>query len=100
MVALGKGGDEVAAAADGVYGALTAAGIEAVLDDRPNAGTGEKLTDAELLGCPLRLVIGKRGVADGVAEAQQRVSGEEERIALDEVAARAGEILERIGSTG
>ena len=100
VVALGKGGDEVAAAADAAYEALTGAGIEAVLDDRPNAGTGEKLTDAELLGCPLRLVIGKRGVADGVAEAQQRASGEEERIALDEVAARVGEILDRIGSPG
>ena len=48
------------------------AGIETVLDDRANAGTGEKLTDAELLGCPLRLTIGKRGLADGIAEAQVR----------------------------
>ncbi len=100
VVALGKGGDEVAAAADAVYEALTAAGIEAVFDDRANAGAGEKLTDAELLGCPLRLVIGKRGVAEGVAEAQQRVSGEEERVALDGVAPRVREILDRIGSSG
>ncbi len=100
VVALGKGGDEVAAAAEAAYEALSEAGIEAVLDDRPNAGTGEKLTDAELLGCPLRLVIGKRGVAEGVAEAQRRASGEEERVALDEVGPRVGEILGRIGSAG
>ena len=71
-------------------GPARAAGIETVLDDRPNAGTGEKLTDAELIGCPLRLTIGKRGLADGVAEAQVRAGGEEERIPLDEVAGASG----------
>ena len=100
LVALGKGGDEVADAADAAYDALTEAGIETVLDDRPHAGTGEKLTDAELIGCPLRLVIGKRGLADGIAEAQVRSSGAEEGVALAGVAERVGEILERIGSSG
>jgi prolyl-tRNA synthetase len=85
VVALGKGGDEVADA-----------GIEAVLDDRPNAGTGEKLTDAELLGCPLRLTIGKRGLADGVAESQVRASGAEDRLPLAEIAERARQILEGV----
>jgi len=94
VVALGKGGDEVAAAAEAAYEALTAAGLTAVLDDRPSAGTGEKLTDAELLGCPLRLTIGKRGLADGVAEAQARASGAEERIPLAEVGERAAALLE------
>ena len=100
IVQLGKGEDEAAEAAEAAYGELTAAGIEVVLDDRPNAGTGEKLTDAELLGCPLRLVIGKRGIADGVAEAQERASGEESRIPLGELEAGVREILDRIGSSG
>ena len=100
IVELGKGGDEVAEAAGGAYNALTEAGIETLLDDRPNAGTGEKLTDAELLGCPLRLTIGRRGLADGVAEAQVRASGEEERVPLEELTGRVGEILDRIGSSG
>lgn len=96
LVALGKGGDEVADAATAAYDALTAAGIETVIDDRAQAGTGEKLTDAELLGCPLRLVIGKRGLVDGVAEAQVRGSGAEERIELDRLAEGAARILEGI----
>ena len=50
------------------------AGAEVLYDDR-DAGPGEKLTDAELLGCPLRLVVGKRGLADGVVEAQVRAQG-------------------------
>ncbi|HET6831875.1 MAG TPA: His/Gly/Thr/Pro-type tRNA ligase C-terminal domain-containing protein, partial [Solirubrobacterales bacterium] len=93
VCALGKGGDEVAAAAEELYEACTAAGIETLLDDRPGAGTGEKLTDAELLGCPLRLTFGKRGLADGVVEARVRATGEEERIPLAEAPARAGAIL-------
>jgi prolyl-tRNA synthetase len=96
LVALGKGGDEVADAAAAAYATLTEAGIETVLDDRPGAGTGEKLTDAELVGCPLRLTIGKRGLAEGVAEAQVRGSGAEEKVALAEIATRAASILEAI----
>ena len=98
VCALGKGGDEVAAAAErALRGALGAAGIETLLDDRPSAGTGEKLTDAELIGCPLRLTVGKRGLADGVVEAQVRSSGEEERIPLGEAPERVRAILEEIG---
>ena len=97
VVALGKGGDDVADAAAGVYEAIADAGLEAVLDDRAGAGTGEKLTDAELLGCPLRLTVGRRGLAEGVAEAQLRESGEEERIPLAEVGARAAELLAGLG---
>lgn len=99
IVQLGKGGDEAAEAADTAYDELREAGVEVLLDDRPNAGTGEKLTDAELLGCPLRLVIGKRGVADGVAESQERASGQEDRIPLGDIAPRVREILDRLGSS-
>jgi prolyl-tRNA synthetase len=100
IVQLGKGGDEAGAAADAAYEELREAGVEVLLDDRPNAGTGEKLTDAELLGCPLRLVIGKRGVAEGVAESQERVSGAEDKLPLGELVPRVREILDRIGSAG
>ncbi len=96
LVALGKGGDEVAEVAGAAYEALLAAGIETVLDDRPGAGTGEKLTDAELVGCPLRLTIGRRGVAEGVTEAQVRATGAEESIPLDGIAEGARRALEGI----
>lgn len=96
LVSLGKADDEVSAAADQIYESLTAAGVETVYDDRPSAGAGEKLTDAELLGCPLRLTIGRRGLADGVAEAQLRADGSEEQIPLQEAAERVGAILTRL----
>ena len=99
LVALGKGGDEVADAANDAYEALRVEGIDVVFDDR-SAGTGEKLTDAELIGCPLRLVIGKRGLADGVAEAQVRADGSEERVELASIGERARAILDRLAGTG
>jgi prolyl-tRNA synthetase len=71
VVALGKSGTQEQAAAQRVYDELVAIGLDALLDDRP-AGTGEKFADAELLGAPLRLTIGKRSLESGAAEAQIR----------------------------
>lgn len=93
LVSLAREPGEVAEAADGVYEALRAAGIETLYDDRLGAGAGEKLTDAELLGCPLRLTIGRRGLAEGIAEAQIRADGREEQIPLAETSERAAAIL-------
>jgi prolyl-tRNA synthetase len=92
LVGLGKAGDEVTEAADRLYGELEEAGLTVVYDDR-EAGPGEKLTDAELLGCPLRLVVGRRGLADGVVEAQVRHSGADDRLPVAEAASRAAELL-------
>jgi prolyl-tRNA synthetase len=95
VVALGKGEDEAAEAASRIYAELDEAGVEVVLDDR-DAGTGEKLTDAELLGCPLRVVVGRRTLAEGTVEAQARRSGEDERLPADAAATAARELLERL----
>jgi prolyl-tRNA synthetase len=95
VVALGKSGDETAEAAATLYEELKDAAVEALLDDR-DAGPGEKLTDAELLGCPLRLVVGRRALAEGEIEAQARRSGEESRVAVEGAAGAAAELLERI----
>jgi prolyl-tRNA synthetase len=95
LVALGKGGEETFEAADRLYEELEAAGVDTLYDDR-EAGPGEKLTDAELLGCPLRIVVGKRTLADGQVEAQERRSGAEHRLAVQDAAREAGEILDAI----
>ena len=92
LVALGKGGDETVEAAERSTRAARR-GDRDVLDDR-EAGAGEKLTDAELLGCPLRLVVGKRALAEGEVEAQERAAGDEERLAVADVGAPRGRILE------
>jgi prolyl-tRNA synthetase len=90
-----KADDEERAAADRLYGELREAGVEVLYDER-DAGTGEKLTDAELLGCPLRVVVGRRGLAEGVVEASERGSGAEHKLPVGEAAARAQALLQGI----
>jgi prolyl-tRNA synthetase len=92
LVGLGKAGDEVSQAADALYEELTAAGLEVLFDDR-DAGPGEKLTDAELLGCPLRVVVGKRALAEGEVEAQERASGTDHRLPLADAVERVRTLL-------
>jgi prolyl-tRNA synthetase len=93
LVSLGRGEDEANQAADRIYAELSEAGLDPLYDDR-EAGAGEKLTDAELIGCPLRIVVGKRTLAEGQVESQLRSSGEDERIELSEVAVRAAALLD------
>jgi prolyl-tRNA synthetase len=71
LVVLGKPGSPERAAADGLYADLREAGLEVVYDDR-DAGPGEKFADAELLGVPLRLTLGRRSLESGTVEAQAR----------------------------
>jgi prolyl-tRNA synthetase len=93
LVGLGKAGDEVTEAAEHLHEELLEAGVRVLYDDR-EAGPGEKLTDAELLGCPLRITVGRRALADGAVEAQARRSGAEERLPVGEAARRALELLD------
>jgi prolyl-tRNA synthetase len=71
IVVLGREGSEERSFADGLYDELVAIGVSVLYDDR-DAGPGEKFADAELLGCPLRLTVGKRSLASGEIEAQVR----------------------------
>lgn len=96
LVGLGKAGDEVMEAAAELYGQLRGAGIDVLFDDRA-ASPGEKLADADLIGCPLRLTLGRRGLADGIVEARLRGSGEETNIGLDEAATGVAQLLAEIG---
>ena len=80
VVALGKPGTDEARAAEDLYAELRTGGLDVVIDDRAG-GAGEKFTDAELLGCPLRLTVGKRSLESGAAEAV----GRRGRVDLDPV---------------
>jgi prolyl-tRNA synthetase len=71
LVTLGKPGSEERAFADGLYDELRATGLQILYDER-DAGPGEKFADAELLGCPLRLTVGRRTLGAGEIEIQVR----------------------------
>jgi prolyl-tRNA synthetase len=63
---------------------LDAAGVRVLLDDRRGLSPGVKLTDAELLGMPVIVVVG-RALADGRVEVRDRASGQREDVAVDAV---------------
>ena len=71
LVAIGKPGTPERDLADEVYAGLRAGGIDVLYDDR-EIGPGQKFADAELLGAPLRLTIGRRTLESGEIEVQQR----------------------------
>jgi prolyl-tRNA synthetase len=75
---------EVKAAADRLYQQLNAAGIDTILDDR-DARPGFKFTDADLVGFPVRLTVGDRGLKEGKVELKRRKATEAEMVSLDKV---------------
>jgi prolyl-tRNA synthetase len=94
LVSLAKAGEPEREAADRLHDELRAKlGSEVLYDDR-DAGPGEKLTDAELLGCPLRIVAGRRGLAEGMVEASERATGAEHKLPVEEAAERALALLQ------
>jgi prolyl-tRNA synthetase len=66
---------EVAAAAEQLYAELLAAGVEVLYDDRDERA-GVKFNDADLLGIPIRLTLGAKGLKNGVIEGKLRRNGE------------------------
>ena len=84
----------VAAAGEQMYQALLAAGVEVIVDDRP-VRAGVKFSDAELVGIPFRVTVGKRGLAAGTAELTDRATGSTVQIPLDDLPKHVGEALGR-----
>jgi prolyl-tRNA synthetase len=82
LVVLGKEGGEERKLAERLYLELREAGLDTLYDDR-DANPGEKFADAELLGCPLRVTIGRRSLAEGEAELQIRRGRESRGVPLD-----------------
>ncbi len=82
LVIAGKG-PEITGAAEDLAAALDSAGVRVMLDDR-TVSPGVKFTDAELIGVPTIVVVG-RGVATGVVECKDRRSGESTEVALSDI---------------
>lgn len=92
IISLVKPGDETQAkVAEDIYEQLCAAGVEVMLDDRDER-PGVKFKDADLLGIPVRITVG-RGAADGVVEYKLRRDAEKEELPVAEAIAKAIEIV-------
>ena len=91
LVTLGKQGEEARALSDRLYDELRELGLDVLYDDRDDS-PGEKFADAELLGCPLRVTVGKKSVEAGEIEAQVRRGQEKGSLPLEGAAEAAAEL--------
>jgi prolyl-tRNA synthetase len=83
---------EVAEVAERLWSELAEQGVEAVLDDRDERA-GVKFNDADLVGWPFQLVVGKRGLAQGVVELKIRQSGERVEVPLEGASAAIAKLI-------
>ena len=95
LVTLGKQGEEAREVADRLYEELRETGLDVLYDDRESSA-GEKFADAELLGVPLRLTVGKRGIEQGEIEAQVRRGQEKRALPLDGAARAVAELWQEL----
>jgi prolyl-tRNA synthetase len=91
LVGLGKPDTDEFALAEKLYEELRAVGLDVIYDDR-NLGPGAKFADAELVGVPLRLTVGRRTLDAGEIEAQVRRGRETRSIPLEGAAQAAAEL--------
>lgn len=87
-----------AAAGEKVYRQLLAAGVDTIIDDRSER-VGVKFRDAELVGIPLRVTVGSRGLANGAVELTERASDETRRIPLAEIAVEVRGAVDSAGQS-
>jgi len=88
LVLIGDADAPQAEYADSLFADLAAMGLEVLYDDRPGMSPGEKFIEAELLGCPLRVTVGKRTLPDGPLEVQVRRGKEKREVPLHGAADR------------
>jgi prolyl-tRNA synthetase len=84
-------GDEAVVAAQRLEDQLSEHGLTVMIDDRAQ-GPGSKFADADLIGVPLRVTLGKRTISDGTVDVRLRRDGSEETLPLAQAAARLAEL--------
>jgi prolyl-tRNA synthetase len=87
LINLKVGDVEADAACEKIYKELEAKGVEVLYDDRNQPG-GAKFASMDLIGLPWQVIIGPRGLKDGIAEVKNRKTGARENVALEQVVGR------------
>ncbi|MCX7349436.1 MAG: proline--tRNA ligase [Alphaproteobacteria bacterium] len=87
LINLKVGDADVDAVCDRLYRALEAKGVDVLYDDRDDRA-GAKFGTMDLIGLPWQVIIGPRGLKDGIAEVKNRKTGERENVAIDQLVSR------------
>jgi prolyl-tRNA synthetase len=78
--------------AESVAEPLSAAGLDVLLDDR-DLRAGEKFADADLIGCPVRVTVGRKAAEDGTVDIRERAKGEDQAVSVGELVSKVREML-------
>jgi prolyl-tRNA synthetase len=104
LLNLDPGSEEVSKVAQELETALEQAGFEVLHDDREGLSPGAKFKDADLLGFPLRLMVGSKGLKEGIVELKDRRTKELQKLKPEDVvsavSAAKGRMLEDLQSAG
>ncbi len=95
VVAIGAAGPEAMHVAEQASDGLERQGLSVLLDDRDRR-PGEKFADADLIGCPLRVTVGKKALEDGRVDLRDRRTGSEERVVPGELPLRVRTLWEAL----
>ncbi len=98
LVVLNSDKPDVVEAAEGLYKQLVDAGVDVLFDDRPER-PGVKFNDMDLIGFPVRVVAGARGLAEGNVELSLRKDGEKRLVPVDEIVSTVQVVLTDLRAT-
>ncbi|MDX6409954.1 MAG: prolyl-tRNA synthetase, partial [Gaiellaceae bacterium] len=78
--------------AESLADSLSTAGLDVLVDDR-DARAGEKFADADLIGCPVRVTVGRKVAEDGTVDVRQRAKGEDKAVSVSQLVSTVREEL-------
>jgi prolyl-tRNA synthetase len=96
VVAVNMSNADIVLHANQLYRQLQLAGLDVLLDDRSNVSPGFKFKDADLLGMPVQVIVGDKGLKNGQIELKVRKTGERTMVPLDGVVAMVQELLKSL----
>jgi prolyl-tRNA synthetase len=93
LVAVNMNSSDVVTASERIYKQLTDDGVDVLFDDRANITPGFKFKDADLLGMPLQIIVGDKGLKNGQIEIKRRRTGERTMVKLEDAIAEITQLL-------
>lgn len=93
LITLAGQSDEIKDAGEKVYSELLEKGVDVLIDDRADTRPGVKFKDADLLGVPVRVTIGKKSIAEGKVELKLRSESESKNVDVDKAAENIADLV-------
>jgi len=87
LIAINMSNKDIVLASNEIYRLLNEAGIEALFDERANVSPGFKFKDADLLGMPVQVIVGEKGLKNNQVEIKNRHTGERTMVAREDLLA-------------